>query len=59
MSHCLTTWDFKAWVYTGPEQLANNPSLLTLISADKTAPPDGLFHPLQVRNLFSGMHGLI
>lgn len=59
MNHCLTTWDFKAWVYTGPEQLANNPSLPTLISAYKTAPPDGLFPPLQMCNLFSVMHGLI
>lgn len=37
MSHCLTTQDFKALIYTGPQQLADIPSLPALISAGKAA----------------------
>lgn len=43
----LATRDLKAWLCTGPEQLACNLSLPTLLTADKTSPPDGLPHRLQ------------
>lgn len=48
MSHCLTAQDFKALIYTGPQQLADIPSLPALISAGKAAPLDDLPRSLQM-----------